>query len=152
MARPRKARSDSIESGVKRIASIAQELAPPLKLTDREREVYDDILKSREASSWSKYDLREACNLAKTQILLEDTRDQLLIEGVVLEDQRGKPMSNPRFTAMGQTVTQLHSYARLLGLSASQRGLTDGEAKARNSADATARSVIEKASSDDLLA
>ena len=152
MARPRKARSDSIEAGVKRIASITQELAPPLPLCPREREVYDDVLKSREASSWSKYDLREACNLAKAQILLEDTRSQLAAEGVVLENQRGTPVANPRFTAMNQIVTQLHSYARLLGLSASQRGLTDGEAKARNSADATARSVIEKAASDDLLA
>jgi dihydroxyacid dehydratase/phosphogluconate dehydratase len=50
-----------------------------------------------------------------------------------------------------QTTNAMQSLTRTLGLSASQRALTSDRQRGRNEADATARDVINRVATDDLL-
>lgn len=131
--------------------TVQNVLRPPLPLKDEELTFFDWIVKSREATTWSKNDLVIACNLARTYQRLE-MMHVMLGENYTQQNVKGTvEISNPLFAALTATQAQVQTLNRTLGLDAPQRGLAGDKQGARNAADNKARDVLERASEHDLL-
>ena len=152
MAARKRVLKNSVAGALETFASAQDVLVSPLTLTDREKQFFDMITDSRETSTWTASDLYNAAALAKVRRRVEELNDDLDAEGCTLYNERGNPISNPKFTALTQLMGQMSSLTRLLGLASSDRGLGDAAQQKRNRADASARAIIGKVAQDDLLA
>jgi len=124
---------------------------PTMDLNERERRFFDDVIASREGSTWARHDITLACLLAKTMRHAEAVETQLSISGYVAEGRSGQ-RAHPLIGAMLQCSQSVQALTRALGLSARQRGLATPAQESRNQADAAARDVIARARDEDLLA
>ena len=152
MAEGRRVKKTTVAGSLQTIQSISKVLEPTLPLSERERFHYDCVISSREADSWFPVHITTACMLAKAITRLEGINEQLNIDGVMLVTEKGTPIAHPLLSASMTQSNSIQSLTRTLGLSASQRGMSDGEQDKRNKADKVARAVIQRASEDDLLA
>jgi phage terminase small subunit len=142
----------TVTSQVERFRSLKNELKPPIDLNDAELGYFKMIVPAREACSWTEHDLLIAANLAITLVQLDKANLEIAKGGLMVTNNRGTPVCNPAITAKLSLMTTVLAVNRHLGLSASQRGLSDAEQRVRNEADKAARKVINKAQGDDLLA
>jgi hypothetical protein len=125
---------------------------PTETLDDRELSYFHRIVKSRESSTWSDYDLALATDLAMTQVQFLDAMDCVKREGRTVRNERGTPVVNPETGALNQLSGAVRAFTATLGLSASQRGVAGTKQKGRNLAETEARKIIDRAAADDLLA
>ena len=73
---------------------------PPDDFDERHRKVFDRIIKTRAAVQWKDgVDVEMAIELARVSCDLEDERQQLKTEGMVLTGPRGGVVVNPRLVA-----------------------------------------------------
>jgi phage terminase small subunit len=72
-------------------------------------------------------------------------------EGLLIENEKGRSMQHPLLQASYTAAGVVQALTRTLGLSGPQKGLSGPQQSRRNAADQQARSVIEKASTCDLL-
>ena len=133
-------------------AAAATPLESPIDLTPPERIHFDRITESRERDSWSGHDLALAAQLAQTQARYQEAMADVAANGVTLLTEKGHPALNPAVSGLSSLGSAIARLTSLLGLGASQRGLsTDGQ-RGRNKAEKSAREVIRKAAHCDLLA
>jgi P27 family predicted phage terminase small subunit len=133
-------------------AAASTPLEPPIELSEPERVHFDRITESRERDSWSGHDLALAAQLAQTQARYQEAMADVAANGVTLLTEKGHPALNPAVSGLSSLGSAIARLTSLLGLGASQRGLsTDGQ-RGRNKAEKTARDVLRKAAHCDLLA
>ena len=131
----------------------ANDLPEPSEILDeREMSYYIRVVKSREVTTWSDHDIAIATNLAMTQVQYLDAMAAIKRDGRTTINDRGTPVANPETAAMNQLSASVRAFTATLGLSASQRGMTNDSQRARSAADRQARTVIEKVKDDSLLA
>lgn len=122
-------------------------------VTKEEQKYFDFVIQAREAASWSPNDIILAQQLATSYVQLDAINLAIKDLGIMVVNAKGTPVPNPAISAKAQLSSSILQINRALGLSASSRGLTGDEQRARNKSDALARDVINRASgSDDLLA
>lgn len=146
-------RKSTITNVTAAFQDVAAEVQIPEGLNQDQARYYRDIAHSREVSSWSAHDRNIATLLAKTLVWVDHLHARLEGEGPTQRNERGTEIANPVFAALTQSMSQVQSLTRTLGLGASQRGLSGHRQAGRNKADAEARDVIAKvAEGGDLLA
>jgi hypothetical protein len=73
-------------------------------------------------------------------------------EGWTIRNERGTPVMNPKSTALNTLTTQSRSMNHILGISASQKGVSGSVQQSRNEAEIDARGIIKAAAKNSLLA
>jgi P27 family predicted phage terminase small subunit len=144
---------DGLAGALLSVQNASKVLRPTRKLSDSAMAHFVRVVDSRESETWSPNDLSLATMLADAYDRMDDLTNLLDQQGYVQINDKGTQISNPIFTALTQTVHQVQSMNKTLGLSAPQRGLNDREQRKRNEADMVAKDAIRAASqSDGLLA
>lgn len=151
---PAKERKDknSIAAQVETFESVDSVIVSPIPLREDAQAYYDGIIKARETDTWSDNDRLIAANLSKTYAAIDELWNDIQVEGYVIENQRGTPISNPKLTALNNMTSAMQALNKTLGLSASQRGLSGAKQASRNQADGEARKIVDKAKKSALLA
>lgn len=146
-------KKSTLANSVKTMQEAVLVIQPTATLNEAELTHFNAVVNSRESSTWSENDRTIAGYLAKTYSKMDELWKQVDEEGFTAETLKGTPVINPAVTALNTLTVQAKSYNTLLGISASQKGVSGtGQAK-RNSAEIEARHIIKKASLDeDLLA
>ena len=152
MATALRTKKSTITNQVKTMAAVATQLESPIDLTEREQFYFGIIVRSRETDTWSEVDLVTGANLAQELALIEVIRADLAAVGLAIPHDRGTPVSNPKNNALTSHVSAMQSLQRMLGLSASQKGMATGSQRQRNHAEMQARRVVKRAAADSLLA
>jgi len=142
----------TVTSQVERFRSLKNELKPPIALDDDAKRYFKMLVEGREACSWTEHDLLIVSQLSITLCQVDEANVEIAKSGFMVTNNRGTPVCNPAITAKLSLMTTVLAMNRHLGLSASQRGLSDGEQRVRNEADKAARKVISRVKGDDLLA
>lgn len=95
-------RSDSSYKMAEIAAAALTEIKPPdsCPLQDYELPFWNTIVSARH--EWTNIDLIHAANLARCLASIEENTQRLRYEGDVLENARGTPVMNPRFTVLEQ--------------------------------------------------
>ena len=114
-----KPRKSSITGQLKTAQALTRELHPVHSLTPEQNLYFSRIVKSREIESWSDHDLSLATQLAVAMRQADLADVDIEKHGFVLPDGRKNPACSAK-SALTSSVVQL---TRLLGLSASQKGL-----------------------------
>lgn len=151
MAARKRTMTTSIAGALESAAALQQVLSSPILLTAQEQIVFDEIVTSREAATWSKYDLRIAANLAQFTCKLHELHEILDRQGYTVLNDRGTLVGNPHGSILMQMSSVVGNVSKQLGLSASQKGISGIDQNKRNLADRTARQVIGKAGIDELI-
>lgn len=151
MAAKNRVSKNSIAGAVEIATALQKVLLSPIPLTDEEQIIFDEVIHSREAATWSKYDLRVAANLAQFTRKLHELQEILNMEGYTVRNERGTMVGNPHGSILMQMSSVVGTISKQLGLSASQKGISGQDQAKRNTADRQAREAIEKAGSDELI-
>jgi P27 family predicted phage terminase small subunit len=120
-------------------------------LTDLELTHFKRLVNSREVDTWSPHDLSIATQLAKTLRRFENLQEQLDNDGLTLTNERGTVVAHPLLSASMTMSSTIQALSRTLGLSASQRALTGDNQRQRNSAEAEAKKILQRAAKEDDL-
>lgn len=149
MAQAKRPQTTSLAGTVAMYAALQKsDPRPTQQLSDAEMAAYTRIIRSREAGSFSEHDVQMATQLAQMFALCEDYTDRIKSSGPVVINANGTPVANPLLSARDSTFRSITQLTKLLGLSASQKGMSGAPQEKRNKADRAARKVIEKASEE----
>jgi len=148
----RRKRTDSVAGQIAVIEELQTPIKSPIKLTALETEVFDGIIEGLPRSSWNKQAIRLASSMAKMTVRAEQLLERINEEGDILINSKGTPVANPLINAMQQAYVTVQTLTRTLGLSASQRGVSESSTKKQLEAEAGAKKVIDKSNGDELLA
>lgn len=115
----KKDRSDSAHMQSKLAQAALTEILPPdiCPLEDSEMPFWRTIISARH--EWTEIDKIHAANLARTFQKIEENTSQLKYEGDVLENARGTPVMNPRFTVLEQLTRRAAALSQKLHVHAS---------------------------------
>jgi phage terminase small subunit len=154
MANTKRARTNSVAGTVAMVKAITTAMPEPTEtLTDKEMANYTRLMRSREAGSWSDHDINLATQCAQQMALATEYTARLKQEGPIVywttPNGNTKPMANPMLQARSNAFATVSTLTKLLGLSASQKGLSGANQEKRNQADRKAREAIEAASEHD---
>jgi len=138
----RKKRSDSVTAQVEKTQKLKEGIESPLILNDEETLIFDGIIEGLPIDTWGPHRVRLASTLAKQTFKLEQTMMEVDEEGLVIYNPRGNPISNPKQSAVMQLTNSIQSLTRTLGLSASQRGLSETKTKSAKKTEAELRESI----------
>ena len=94
-----------------------------------------------------------AATAAKTQCHVQEQQKMLDEEGPIVRNDRGTQIANPRHSVLMQSMNIMQTVWRTLGLSASQRGLTDKKnIGPLQDAEREAKKAVNKAKANSLIA
>jgi hypothetical protein len=147
MSKQDRNRKSAPHNRVKSFVDAEKEILPSSELNSDELVIFRAIIDSRETSTWTAHDIRQATTLAKDEAELVELREGYKAMGVYLEDHNGKPILNPLFTAYNTKYGQTKVARRDLGLSASQRSISGHKQAKRNQQDREAKATASNVSS-----
>lgn len=75
---------------------------------------WHSIVRARDYTSWTEIDLEHAANLACCQCDLNRLREEVRIEGDVIQNQRGTPIMNPKHSLIEVLSRRAVALSRLL--------------------------------------
>ena len=157
MAKNHRNATTSTSAAVATVSSIgAGRIEPPRKMKARERIAFDRIVNERERALWSPQHLLIAANMAVMQVQMEDAQDVLAKEGMTTFGGTGGLKAHPLIQVTATLSGNITQAMRLLGLSASQKGMsvkdkpTGDRATAQRMVAGSVAAAID--ASDDLLA
>lgn len=152
MSKQIRSKKSTVANSLATMVSASTAVQPTMNLSSPELIHFTNITNSRESSTWSDNDRAIAGYLAKTYHAMDELWLDIEAEGWVITNDRGTPIMNPKSTALNVLTTQSRSMNHILGISASQKGVSGSVQSIRNDAEINARDIIKKASKDDLLA
>lgn len=121
-------RRTSSKDMVKIHADALVDFAPTRKLSSAQMVHFERVISGKSTSEWeSGIELVHATNLAIVLAQIDEESDMVEVEGTVLENNRGTPVLNPRFTALNQLTKRALDLSRVMGLQYS--AATDYSAK-----------------------
>lgn len=123
-----------------------------IKLRKQDIPFWGAIIDAR--AQWTNVDLAHAANLARCQADIEDNQRKLDKEGSVIENARGTPIMNPRFTILEQLSRRSASLSSKIQVHAAA---TIGEAKLNRGKNKAKQNAIDalnnmEETDDDLIA
>lgn len=146
----RRNRKDSAIGMVKTLKSLREELPPAYPLSELGMSRFNEIIQSREASSWMKSHLLLATNLATLWEQWEKAKDEMETD-TILKNNHGFPCMNPLLKIQKELMSQILAINKALGIDAKELGMTGDRQTKRNLADKQARNLIESLSEEDSL-
>ena len=147
MSKQDRNRKSSPQNLVKSFSNANRMIEPPITMNEHEIERFDAIIVSRDRETWTPTDIFNAARMAQLEVEAIEFRDAYRAEGVRITDHNDKPIINPFFTAYQTTIKAIDNQRRLLGLSASQKGISGTRQAKRNQQDAQAKEKISSLSS-----
>lgn len=147
MARGKRHDHDSINSNVVLFDRLKNPIFPTLELSDTGRTYFEKLINSRERSTWTQSDIHLASQCAVIMEKIDDMQDTLERDGWFILSRTGTQKAHPAVKILDQLTARQLGFLRVLGLSASQRGMSAGNQAGRNAADRNAQAV--KISADD---
>jgi P27 family predicted phage terminase small subunit len=152
MAQAKRTRTNSVAGTTLMFARLQKtDPRPTQPLDEQELAAYTRIVRSREAGSFSEHDVQLATQLAQMMVLCEDYTTRIKNTGPTIMNANGTPVANPLLSARDSTFRSISQITKMLGLSASQKGMSGAPQAKRNAADRAARETLEKASEDSLI-
>ena len=142
MAKQERTRKSAPQNLVKSFDAAVEEVSPSLELDFDELSRFDEIIASRERSTWTLADIATATHLAQCEIERDRVRASYMEVGHTIVDHNGKTLVNPMFSAYNVLFGQANKIRRDLGLTASQRSISGHKQAKRNQQDAAAASKI----------
>ena len=134
-------------------AQLQTRIQPPFKLTEEEQRIFDEYIDGLPMETWDAYRVRLAATAAKTQCHVQEQQNKLDEEGPIVVNDRGTQIANPRHSVLMQSMNLMQTVWRTLGLSASQRGLTDKKnIGPLQEAEKEAKQAVNKAKANSLIA
>lgn len=152
MAKAERTKKSTITNNVATMVSANIAIEPTIDLNENELKHFQRVVNSRETSTWSENDRTIACFLAKTYEAMAKLWAEVEEEGYTTVNERGTPVANPSTTALNNFTGQARSLNSVLGISASQKGVSGKAQASRNTAEIEAREIIKKTSKSRLLA
>lgn len=143
---------DSATALVQNRAQLRLEVEPNLPLDEAELVHFRSITQSREYSTWDRFSVTIACNLARTLVLQDQAMASLKRDGLSTTNAKGTVVCNAMLQAALSISSTVQALSRTLGLNASNSGFATVEQKNRNHAQAEARRVVESSDDEGLLA
>lgn len=143
-----RSKKSSISGELATFQAIRKELHPAFELTPEQNGYFVRIVQGREADTWTGHDLAVASELAVTMCHLDGANAAIEKDGIILPSGKQNPAISAKATLTGAVV----SLTRILGLSASQKGLGRAEQKARNKKELKTRAIFERTGGDGLIA
>ena len=147
----RKTASNTGKAAQKALADAERPLEPIFDLSDEERAAFDGITAELPRDSWGPYRLRLATMLSRLMLYTENLMLELAIEGSIIDNPKGTPIANPKQAALGQNMNTIQSMSRTLGLSASQRGVSETSTKSAKVMERKASATIASINGKSLL-
>ena len=144
MARQDRQKKSTVSNMVAAAASVTQGVTAPEQLNKDEDVVFQGVVASRERDTWSDHDLRQAVKLAKLEVRYSLEWDTLIEEGLVLVNERGTQIENPRNRVCATMQNTIKSLSSGLGLTASQRGIAAGRQVKRNEVEISQRNETKR--------
>ena len=152
MAARKRPLMSSVEGKIQQAAALRGAAHQPVRdLSPEERVIFDRIVRSRETASWTENDLQNATVLAESMALCDDYTRRLKASGPLSINASGSTVANPLLTARDNAFRSVMQLNRILGLSASQKGVSGPGQQKRNLADAAARDALLNAAEDSLI-
>jgi hypothetical protein len=148
MAIAKRQKIDSIAGEKAVIQSLTTQVISPETLTKAQRYYFDLLMTSREKATWDIQDLVLACKFAQESVRINELNKIIDDDGLMI-DSGTRRITHPALAAVHQSLNQLQSIIRLLGLSANARGISGQFQHARNEAEQKLIAQLE--SGDDLL-
>jgi hypothetical protein len=152
MSKQIRSKKSTVANSLATMQAASTAVQPTMKLSPSELEHFTNITNSRESSTWSDNDRAIAGYLAKTYAAMDELWLDVEAEGWTIRNERGTPVMNPKSTALNTLTTQSRSMNHILGISASQKGVSGSVQQSRNEAEIDARGIIKAASKNSLLA
>lgn len=125
------------------VLSIQKTIEPPIAISARDRFYFDIVVESREGVTWTRNDLMAAVHLAKCYTRLEALQNDIEREGFTQTNARGTEVSNPKMTALASATMAMQTLTRILGLTATQKGLAHPSQRDRNRAEQKIREGLD---------
>ncbi|MDP1647886.1 MAG: TerS protein [Rubrivivax sp.] len=113
----RKVKSDSASAAVKTLlAAAVKAIEPPahVHLRDGDRSFWCSVVRARARDEWSETDLVLAAQLARCLADIEREQKMLDTEGVLIVNDRGMSVVNPRVSVAEQFARRAQALARTL--------------------------------------
>lgn len=148
----RKARSDSLEHHLKLVDKHGDKIVSPLPLEGEEPVIFEEIIGALPSEQWDAYRIRLAAHLAQYLAYMDKLMVDLKSEGPTVLNKRGTPVANPNVSVTQSITGTVERMTRTLGLSASQRGVTEGTKKKQGDAEAKVRRGKKAADKNALIA
>ena len=140
-------KKSSIKGELATFQAIKKELHPAFALTPEQNAYFVRIVQGREFETWTGHDLAVASELAVTISQLDRANAAIDSAGIILPSGKQNPAISAKATLTGAVV----SLTRILGLSASQKGLGRAEQKVRNQREIKTRRISEQTGGDGLI-
>lgn len=114
---PKSKRSDSVTAAIDAAVAVAQpELQPPefVQLSEAAMKFWPGIIHARSRAEWREVDLVVAAQLASCQALIESESRMLEDEGMIVRNDRGTQIENPRNKVVQTLATREMALMRTL--------------------------------------
>lgn len=148
----RRPRTDSLAYKADLRERLKTGIESPIPLSAEEKIVFDGIIAEMPIGDWEAYRIRMAANLSKMVIAAEQCMLELAEEGMVVTDFKAGKVVNPRQKVWKDLCSTISNLSRLLGVSASQRGLSAKETRNRKEAEKETKALLSGMGKNDLLA
>lgn len=125
-------RSDSHKTEGEMLRSKPPEVPAHIHLPDDARPSWDSIVRAREYNAWTQVDLEHVANLAICLSDLDRLRQEVRIEGDVIENARGTPVVNPKHQLMETLSRRSVALSRMLHVHAEATAGDSRDDKTRN--------------------
>ena len=110
----RRSRSDSHTTEAEMASALPPEPPSHVHLPDEARACWDSIVRAREYRAWTQVDLEHVANLAICLADLDRLRQEVRLEGDIIENQRGTPIVNPKHNLLETLSRRSVALSRLL--------------------------------------
>lgn len=151
---PNRKRSDSAQAAVDAIVAVAMpELQPPsfVRLSEDALKFWPGIIHARAREEWRDVDLVVAAQLATCQALIEAESRVLEEEGMIVRNDRGTQIENPRNKVVQTLATREMALMRTL-LMGGKDGGDARNMKGARAMESSARKAAKQLENEDLLA
>jgi hypothetical protein len=150
----KRTRADSASSAVKAMFDAAKPLPEPpshVMMTDEAKVYWNDVIRARARDEWTELDLVIGAQLANCMADIAEQDAFLRVEGMIVENQRGTQIMNPRATVMERLAAREMALMRTLRMGGKVAGDPRDELGKRSIQRQSAK-IREELEEDDLLA
>lgn len=139
---PRKNRSDSISSIVKRKAAVGESIEPPegITITGKEHQaLWDQYTSARDHETWRQMDLLLIAKIVDKELDIRKHKELLDRTSVLIENKRGTMVMNPLIN-----VIDIYERAQLSIIRSLSLGVHAGDARSMNNTGQKAQDLQDK--------
>lgn len=124
---PRRKRADSTDAAVRDVQAAAMVIEPhaDMKLTNRQREIFGEVINEVPKSEWTLHAVRVAAVMAREMDTVETQQMLLIEEGHVITAVNGNPVKNPRAGLIADLMRSILATRRSLSLTARAKAGND---------------------------